>query len=69
MDFVPRLEAGDNSKEIRQGSDNDVKIEVNVVGSDFCREVLGSISSFLTRVLGTHVAGMEETTVDISNLC
>lgn len=67
MDLVIRLEVGDDSKEISQGSDNGVKVKVNVVGSNIRREMLGSISSFLARVLCAHVAGMEEMTVDISN--
>ena len=60
MDLETRLEIGDDTKEIRQGGYNGIKVEVNVVGSDIRRERFGSLSRFLARVLRTHVAGTED---------
>lgn len=47
MDLETRLEIGDDTKEIRQGGYNGIKVEVNVVGSDIRRERFGSLSRFL----------------------
>lgn len=40
VDLEARLEIGDDSEEIRQGSDNSVKVEVDVVGSNVHRQLL-----------------------------
>lgn len=60
MDLVARLEIGDDGEEIRQGSDNGVKVKVNMVGSNIQRQLLRSISCLFARVLRAHVAGVEQ---------
>ena len=60
MNLESRLEVGDNGEEVHQGSYNSIKVEVNVVGSNICGELFGSISRLLSGVLRAHVAGMEK---------
>lgn len=64
MHLVTRLEVGHSGKQVRQGGDNGVEIEVDMVGSDIHGQLLGSISCFLTGVLRTHVTGVEQATVN-----
>lgn len=59
MYLEPRLEVCHSGKQVRQGSDNGVEVEVDMVGSDIHGQLLGSISCFLTGVLRTHVTGVE----------
>lgn len=66
MDLEPGLEIGYDGEEIRQGSDNGIKVKVNMVGSNIHRQLLRSISCFFAGVLCAHVAGVEQVAVGVS---